>query len=539
MLKLIIWDLDDTLWRGTLADGDAVEPYEHRFELVRGFNERGVVSSICSKNEAAVAEAKLRDLDWWDAFVFPSIAFVPKPAAIAGIIADMQLRACDVLFVDDNPQNLEAVRFHLPEIQLLDITRADADATLEQLLAEQKGKSRLAAYRSLEARKRDAAAQPELSHEDFLRSCELKMAAPFCMENLDYVDRIAELMARSNQLNYTQSRRTPEALRAEIIEVTAHPSLAVFAWDRYGDYGLVGFVMLKVEPGFTYSLVHCVFSCRVMHMGLESAALDYIRKRSRDLYKPIGEIAMGEARARIVDAPVDWVEVQSYADPKVRERVAAQANAVQNPHADIRIMVGCQSGGIAHFSNLRDRIAFDSYPDVFLLRAFWDGSYEDLELPRYLVYGASIDYSDHYWRDLTAMMGQGGGVDRLRTPTEDLRPFLDEGRYEVCVRRFCEYVEAQGKQLLVLLAPEQLPAYSGADGLTHARITHFNGIWRRAFQIYPSVSTVDSDLAHGPGELNDLFHYTPAGVGTLGNLVDAWHEMVRPKEDGAESQLAA
>ena len=44
MLKLIIWDLDDTLWAGTLADGEAVRLHANRAELIRAFNARGVMS---------------------------------------------------------------------------------------------------------------------------------------------------------------------------------------------------------------------------------------------------------------------------------------------------------------------------------------------------------------------------------------------------------------------------------------------------------------------------------------------------------------
>ena len=42
MIKLIVWDLDDTLWRGTLADGEQVALHAHRAELIRGFNAKGV-----------------------------------------------------------------------------------------------------------------------------------------------------------------------------------------------------------------------------------------------------------------------------------------------------------------------------------------------------------------------------------------------------------------------------------------------------------------------------------------------------------------
>jgi FkbH-like protein len=194
MIKLIIWDLDDTLWAGTLADGEAVRPFEHRMEMIREFNRRGVLSSICSKNDFETAKAKLVELGVWDEFVFPSIAFAPKPQAIQEIISDMQLRAANTLFVDDNHINLNEVGFVLPEIQTLDITKPDADAYLADLLAAQNGtRSRIADYRILEAKKQDrTAGGATLSNEDFLRSCEIKACAPFCMETLDHVERIVE-----------------------------------------------------------------------------------------------------------------------------------------------------------------------------------------------------------------------------------------------------------------------------------------------------------------------------------------------------------
>ena len=61
-IKVVIWDLDDTLWRGTLAEGDAVELFENRAEMVRTLNNRGIVSAICSKNDYQTAMALLRNL---------------------------------------------------------------------------------------------------------------------------------------------------------------------------------------------------------------------------------------------------------------------------------------------------------------------------------------------------------------------------------------------------------------------------------------------------------------------------------------------
>ena len=98
-IKLILWDLDDTLWRGTLADGDAVALFEQRAEMIRAFNARGVVSSICSKNDFDAARAKLEAFGLWDEFVFPHIAkqdIVITTALIPGraaprLISDTQI----------------------------------------------------------------------------------------------------------------------------------------------------------------------------------------------------------------------------------------------------------------------------------------------------------------------------------------------------------------------------------------------------------------------------------------------------------------
>ncbi len=183
-IKLIIWDLDDTLWRGTLADGDAVALFDRRADLVRALNRHGVVSSICSKNDFETARARLVEFGLWDEFVFPRIAFEPKPQAIAGIIEDMQLRPENVLFVDDNPVNLNEVRFCLPKINILDITQPGSDDFLAGVLERQPpSRSRVDEYRVLERKKQDRSSAETLSNEDFLRARQIKACAPSMLAN--------------------------------------------------------------------------------------------------------------------------------------------------------------------------------------------------------------------------------------------------------------------------------------------------------------------------------------------------------------------
>lgn len=510
-IKLILWDLDDTLWRGTLAEGDAVTLFERRADLIRAFNARGVVSSICSKNDEAAGRAQLEAFGLWDEFVFPHIAFTPKPEAIRGIIADMQLRPANVLFIDDNPHNLGEVRHALPDIQTLDPTAPDADDQLAGLLAMQTGKrSRVQDYRLLEAKKRDRAAVPGQSNDDFLRASGLCACAPFLMDNLEFVPRIAELINRANQLNYTQSRVDPAALERDIINVTRNHSWSIFAWDKYGRYGLVGFVMYDHVD---QRLVHFTFSCRAMHMGLEEFALGKIR-----VNWPDADFSALDGRFSRVRP--DWIQDHGFDEPEVRAAIRAELRAEPAIEPAIRIMFDCQSGGIAHYSRFRAAVEFDNNPRLFALRMMDDGSYKEQAFPPFLVYGATVDYLDNRWPKKWHL--------------------LEIGLYEKCVLRLCIHLIENGLRILVVLPPEDAPIEKYRLGLNHSpeRCRIFNAVWRRMARENPEHLFL-LEVAHvidSPDEMADVTHYHPALLQKIGGQMDLWvHQLLAA---GAEQAAA-
>ena len=91
-IKLIIWDLDETFWQGTLSDGAVSIPEEHK-QLIHNMADAGVVSSICSKNDADRVSAVLKQHALQDLFVFPSVNWTPKGERVRQIISSMNLRA--------------------------------------------------------------------------------------------------------------------------------------------------------------------------------------------------------------------------------------------------------------------------------------------------------------------------------------------------------------------------------------------------------------------------------------------------------------
>lgn len=90
----------------------------------------------------------------WDQFVFPRFAFAPKAPIISQMIAAMQLRPANVLFIDDNVRNLEEARHLLPELNVADSSQPACEALLDDLLEDNRhvAKNRIEEYRMLERR---------------------------------------------------------------------------------------------------------------------------------------------------------------------------------------------------------------------------------------------------------------------------------------------------------------------------------------------------------------------------------------------------
>ena len=85
-IRVLIWDLDESFWSGTLDDaGPPPRPIAQHCALVKSLAARGVVSSICSRNDPTAVRAHLQCLGMWDRFVFASVSWEmpskpnPKP----------------------------------------------------------------------------------------------------------------------------------------------------------------------------------------------------------------------------------------------------------------------------------------------------------------------------------------------------------------------------------------------------------------------------------------------------------------------------
>lgn len=337
-VRLVIWDLDDTFWRGTLTEGGIMEFVDAHHDLVIALARRGIMSSICSKNDHATVQAILTERGLWEYFIFPSINWEPKAARVAQIIETVQLRPPTVLFVDDNPHNRGQAAELIPGLQVADETGIlDFLADPRFTGKDDSDLTRLKQYKLLETKEQDRSGhQGDIS--EFLRSCDIRVSIE--TDILKHMDRTIELINRTNQLNFTKNRlpEDPDQARAALMEqlneFDARAGL-VHAADRYGDYGLVGFYLIHGHWGNRY-LQHFAFSCRTLGMGVEQWVYNRI---GRPPLKIIGEVLSS------LDERPDWIRL---AAPEDMRGPAAPAKL----HGELRLRGGCDLEILADYLRL-------------------------------------------------------------------------------------------------------------------------------------------------------------------------------------------
>jgi FkbH-like protein len=258
-IKLVVWDLDDTFWSGTLSEGDVVLSPDNANLIVK-LTDCGIINSICSKNDFEPTKRRLQELGVWDYFVFPSISWDSKGPILKSMLDKMALRPVNVLFLDDNPSNLGEALHYLPDLNV------GGPEIIKEIINQVDGlelkdvaHKRLKQYKILEAK--DTASKTYSNSEDFLYDSQIRVSIN--NDCINQVDRIHELILRSNQLNYTKKRISKEELLG-ILRDPEYDCGYVTVTDRFGDYGLIGFYAKKDNI-----LEHFLFSCRTMGQKIE------------------------------------------------------------------------------------------------------------------------------------------------------------------------------------------------------------------------------------------------------------------------------
>ena len=222
-VKLIISDLDNTLWKGVLAECDNIVPHEHTegwplgyVEALLEFKRRGGLLAISSKNELdstiprfnAVWNNRLR----MDDFCSIKINWRAKSSNIAEILNETNIMASNTLFIDDNPREIEEVRRIFPDMRFLSgrqdtwrgVILFSPHTQVAAISAESHARTEL-----VHAKQKRDQLSSKLSRTDYLKTLAIRVS----FEIIDSIsqerfERAIELINKTNQFNTTGRRWT-------------------------------------------------------------------------------------------------------------------------------------------------------------------------------------------------------------------------------------------------------------------------------------------------------------------------------------------
>ncbi|QIF01877.1 HAD-IIIC family phosphatase [Roseimicrobium sp. ORNL1] len=301
--KVLVLDLDNTLWGGVVGEvgphgvataagsteGEAFLAFQKHVKRLRN---SGVLLAVCSKNNDADAREPFEKnphlalrLEDFAAF---HASWDTKPKRLREIALELNLGLDSFVFFDDNPVERAHVRAELPEVLVPEVP---ADPSMyvrvlqETLAFEAVGitsadAARTAQYAAESSRKQalGVAASPE----EYLSS--LEMGAEILPISAETIDRVVDLITKTNQFNLTTRRHS----RVKVEEMAATPGAVCFAVqlaDKFGDYGIISVVLAVpdgdgAEAGEALRLDTWLMSCRAMGRTVEHLVMNHLAERA-------------------------------------------------------------------------------------------------------------------------------------------------------------------------------------------------------------------------------------------------------------------
>ena len=303
--KCLALDLDNTLWGGVVGDVGVMgielgmetapgEAYIAFQKYIKTLHSKGIILAICSKNDEHVAKEAFNNpnmvLQLEDIAVFCA-NWNSKAENILEIANKLNILPESIVFIDDNPAERELVRLALPEVKVpevssvVDFARHIERAGYFYTLHVSGDDAKRNEYYMADA-KRNEMKKAFVDYYEYL--CSLQMKSEIKSFAPEHLDRITQLINKTNQFNLTTKRVN----FGEIEKISADPSfITLYATldDKFGSNGIVS-VLIGETIGKELHIRIWVMSCRVLKRDLEMAILDRLieEARSAGIEKLIG-----------------------------------------------------------------------------------------------------------------------------------------------------------------------------------------------------------------------------------------------------------
>ncbi len=360
--KLVIVDLDNTLWHGVLGEdglsgihcddyGTGV-PFLMFQKYLRKLRCEGILLAYCSKNDQSDVDGAFASDQVYlgkEDFVTGRAGWTSKSQNITDITTELGLGVDSVVFIDDSAAELAAVGSHVPGALCLQVpTQLVAWPDFLRTIQAVVWTSRVGAEDSLRTSPTNTVRREHMQREvaasndgySHLKSFSLRAVFNF---GAGSDERSTELVNKTNQFNLSGVRVLPFELEASTVNGESF-CYSVELHDRYGPYGTIGVVYGTICGDQITEVANLVLSCRSLGRGIEFLILEAVRERqnSRSIHLRFCNTARNEPARIFADELMErpGVILSELTEPvTIQIDLAALAAKVQQVHFETGVEI--------------------------------------------------------------------------------------------------------------------------------------------------------------------------------------------------------
>ena len=221
-----------------------------------------------------------------DNFACVRINWNDKVENMKEISDELNIGLDSVVFVDDDPVNIEYMRAKLPEVESIQMPAYNCHdntshlksitALFDMLKLTDEDKARNQMY--LEQRKRAEFKTQVGNLENFLKQMNISIN----IKNADdfTIPRISQLTLKTNQFNLTTRRYQEEDIRKFSQDSKKIVECAQIE-DKFGDNGITAAYIVNKDNEQQWTIDTFLLSCRVIGRGVEDGILSHIIEKAR------------------------------------------------------------------------------------------------------------------------------------------------------------------------------------------------------------------------------------------------------------------
>jgi FkbH-like protein len=297
--KAIIFDCDNTLWKGVIGEdgmeGIDMSPtsksgkFYHLVQRIAVFlSKRGVIVGLCSKNnEQDILDVLRNHKDMIlkeDHIVIKKVNWIDKANNLRAIASELNIGIDSLVFVDDSNFEINLIKEQVAEILTIQVPTSISDYpdlilknvyTYFNLVLNSDDAKKTEMYKEQYDRENSKTAFSSI--EDYLASLEIELTV--VKNNKEHISRIAQLTQKTNQFNLTTCRYT-ESQVDQFTTDKKHEVYAMFVKDKFGDNGLTGVCIAKKDEKDPKNVIidSLLMSCRIIGRNIEFVYVSHIIK---------------------------------------------------------------------------------------------------------------------------------------------------------------------------------------------------------------------------------------------------------------------